>query len=70
VTPGQHNAAMIHFGRWSAGPLEGRRAGLLKQRSAARGAPVGHALQTQYGVAVAANAFHTIKITGSGWPLS
>src|ERR1035438_2235599 len=67
---GQDDAAMIDLGRWPTWLDEGRRAFPLNQRTAAGWAPVHDSLEAQHGVAVAANAFHNLKITGSGWPQS
>ena len=58
MTPGQHDAAMIHLRRWPAGLVENQHRLALDQCSAARGAPVGNGLRAQHGVAVAAYAFH------------
>lgn len=67
VTAGQKNAAMIDHLRWNRflwsligewGPLD--------NRSAAGRAPIRKVAFFQHGMALAANSFHSSKITGSG----
>jgi hypothetical protein len=59
MTPGQHNPAMVDLGGKSAGLIDRRQASPLDQCAAACGTPVRGSLQTQHGVAVGANAFHS-----------
>jgi len=64
VTPGQHDAAMIHLRwgqRWMI--LYGK-SGSLDQRPAAGRTPIRHGLFAEHRPALAANPFHTFKITG------
>jgi hypothetical protein len=58
MTPRQYDATMIHFRRWSGSLVESRQAGPLNQRPAASRAPVYSGLFVQYGMTLAANAFH------------
>jgi hypothetical protein len=66
VTAGKNDAAMIdllrrrHFVRWSR-----LKFGSLEQSAATGRTPVGDGLLSEQGAAVAADAFHAIKITGS-----
>jgi hypothetical protein len=64
VTPGQHNAAMVHFSGWLAAWAVNRLAGSLHQSSSAGGAPVGGIPLFHHRVALAANPFHAFKNTG------
>jgi hypothetical protein len=58
MTPRQHNAAMIDFGRRPGCMIEGRLTGALYQGSAAGGAPISFSLSAKHCMAMAANAFH------------
>jgi len=61
----QHDAAMIDFGGWPAGPIAFRQDRSIDQCSAAGGAPVGRDSLCEHGVTLAANSLHTQKLTGS-----
>lgn len=68
MPPRQHNAPMIHLGRRSRHLL---RLGPLRQRPAARRAPVRRRLLSQHRMTLTANPFHTSKsyrIAPGGWP--
>jgi hypothetical protein len=66
MTAGQDNAAMIDLlrrgQRWK---ILGRESSTLDQRASAGGTPIRDRLFGEDGAAVAADAFHTYKITGS-----
>jgi hypothetical protein len=65
MTAGQDNAAMIDHLRWGQRwKILGRESSPFDQRATAGGTPVGHSLFVEDCVAVAADAFHTSKITG------
>src|ERR1035438_10017743 len=66
MTPGQYDAAMIDLRRWSARLVEFWGACPFNQGSPASRTPVRGILQLEYGVAIAAHAFHTQEINGSG----
>jgi hypothetical protein len=62
MTPWQHDPAMIDFRRRAAGLLSNRRGFPLNQRSAAGWTPIRGWLQSHFGVAMAANEFHTQRL--------
>src|ERR1035441_8356463 len=67
MTAGQEQAAMIALlARGHCLRRIGLNFGAFAQRATAGGTPVGHSLFVEDCVAVAADAFHTFKITGSG----
>ena len=65
MTPGQHDAAMIDLGRGRAELIGSRQAGSLHQRPAACRTPIRLSFFGKHCPALAANAFHAFKITGS-----
>jgi len=64
MTPGQHDAAMIDLGHRRTGLIGNRQAGPFDQRSAAGRTPIRHSLFAEHCTALAANPFHSFKITG------
>jgi hypothetical protein len=63
MTAGQDDAAMVNFRGGAGGLTEGVKAGSLDQRAAAGWAPVCLGFLGKYGPALAANSFHTQKLT-------
>jgi hypothetical protein len=67
MTPGQHDAAMIHhLRRGQCRSILDCEFGAFQQRAAAGRTPVGNRLFRQHGAAMAAKPFHSFQITGSG----
>jgi hypothetical protein len=65
MTPRQDNPTMIDLWRWTAGLVERGQACPLDQSAAACGTPVHGVFQSEHGMALTANPFHTQKLTGS-----
>jgi hypothetical protein len=66
MTPGQHDAAMIHLRRGHCVRRSRLKFGSLDERPAAGRTPIRCCLFAEHGPALAANPFHAFKITGSG----
>jgi hypothetical protein len=69
MTPGQHDAAMIHLRwgqRWMI--LDGK-SDTLDQRPSAGRTPIRHGFLSEHRPALAANPFHAFKIIESDWRL-
>jgi len=67
MSAGQNDAAMIDLLRWGQHwKILDRESSPFDQRATAGRTPVGHSLFVEDCVAVAADAFHPFKITGSG----
>jgi hypothetical protein len=64
VTPRKQDAAMIHLSRRRSRLIGSRQSGPLDQRPSAGRTPIRHGLHTEHRPALAANPFHSFKITG------